>query len=571
MPEQQTKPWRRYYNDQALVLDRIDTPPEASIEELIAETLKSAGDAPYLTTCLPNGAAATLTFREVAAISAAVARYLREGLDLRPGDVVAIQAPNCAAYGVAMIGVLRAGLTLSNINPLYTPTETRRQLEDCSAKALIFIDLFGGQIDEATSGMDHLHRIKITLVDFFPPLKKFILGAALKYLRKLVPAIDAKHTVLTSSIKPYQPDSGQPLHYEKERTPKTPSFLQYSGGTTGRSKGVELTFAGLMHNIEQVGAMAPELLERKQRTTVLVLPLYHMFGFFLAMTGLRHAGHLVLIPTPRPLSNLKTAFEQYQPDVFPGVNTLFAQLLKEEWYQKNPPQIELTVTGATVLNSAVAKYWVKATGSKILESYGMTEATTVLTSNPPGPGMRPDSVGLPVPGTDIRILSDNGEWAKTGEPGEIVAKGPQVMQGYFNAPDLNANAFHEGWLKTGDVGFLDADGYLHLVDRKKDMILVSGFNVYPNEIEDVLTQHHGVLEAGVVGLPNVESSEDVVAFIVKKDPGLTEEQLRTHCETVLTNYKRPKVIRFIDELPKSPVGKVLRRELREQYKTGDGA
>ncbi|MEO0613793.1 MAG: AMP-binding protein, partial [Pseudomonadota bacterium] len=464
----------------------------------------------------------------------------------------------------AMTGVLRAGLILSNINPLYTPAETRRQLDDCNAKALIFIDLFGDKIDTLAEGGLNIHLIKLRLTDFFSPLKALALDAALKYARRLVPTMHTHHVRFIDAIKMAdRHDSGE-ISYTEEQDANAPNFYQYSGGTTGKSKGVELTFSGLMHNIDQVGSLAPDLMEKERQTVLLVMPLYHMFGFYMAMSGLKLGGHIILIPSPRPLKNLKPAFEKFPPHVFPGVNTLFTGLLKEDWFLANPPPLEFTATGATALNSSVAKQWRAVTGADILESYGMTEATTVLTSNPPGDRMREGSVGLPIPGVSIRILKDDDSWATTGEAGEIVARGPQLMKRYFNAPEESEKAFFDGWLRTGDIGYLDKDGYLFLVDRKKDMIIISGFNVFPNEIEDALTQYEGVSEAGVVGIDDGETGEKIIAFIVPQSTEIPKSDLDAHCNRLLTNYKRPRQYIFVDELPKTPVGKILRRELRDR-------
>ncbi|MEO0399205.1 MAG: AMP-binding protein [Pseudomonadota bacterium] len=557
-----TRPWTQFYGETAQAVDEIKAPPLISIETLMENAVAAYGDAPFVTTVLPNGANATLSFKEVATASRDFAAYLQSVVKLPKGAVIAVQAPNCIAYTVAMIGVLRAGFILSNVNPLYTAKETRQQLEDCGAQAIIFADLFGDQIETATDGRDDIHLIKVSVTDFFPPLKKAVLDAALKYVRRLVPAMNKPHTNFLAALKQGRGHAFSPPSAEAAND-TTADFYQYSGGTTGRSKGVQLSFAGLMHNISQVNALQPDVFERRNSVTLLVLPLYHMFGFYMAVSALRLGGHLILAPSPRPLSNLKPAFEKFAPDVFPGVNTLFAYLAQEPWFSQYASHIELTVTGAMALNPSVAREWRELTGSQIVESYGMTETTTVLSSNPPGPTYREGSVGLPIPGSDIAILKDDDSWAATGEPGEIVARGPQVMTGYLNAPELNAAAFHDGWLRTGDIGYLDEDGYLFLVDRKKDLIIVSGFNVFPGEIESVVADHPGVLEAAVVGAPDAASGERPIAFVVRSDPAVSVEGLKDHCAAQLTNYKRPRDFRFIDALPKSPVGKVLRRELRD--------
>ncbi|MEM9168868.1 MAG: AMP-binding protein [Pseudomonadota bacterium] len=561
-------PWRSFYGDRARALDAVAAPPQTRIERALTDAADRYGAAPFLTTVLPNGASATLTFAQVERRSRDFAAFLQSRPELVAGDVVAGQGPNCAAYVVAMFGALRAGFVLSNVNPLYTVEETRRQIADCNAKAVIFADLFGDRIDALAADDPRLVLVKFSVTEFFAPAQRAFLDFVLRRVKKLVPAMRRPHMTFADALtagarRPFTPDDADGAD------PPTADFYQYSGGTTGRSKGVALTFSALTHNIDQVAALVPELLDRTGERTLLVMPLFHMFGFYVAVSTLGLGGELILAPSPRPLSNLKAAFAKFPPTVFPGVSTLFAHLLKEDWFKADPPRLELTVTGAMPMDPTVAAAWRETTGAEILESYGMTEATTVLTSNPPGALFRAGSVGLPVPGTDLRILAEDGGWAPQGEAGEIVAKGPQIMSGYIGDDRLNDDAFHEGWLRTGDIGYLDTDGYLFLVDRKKDMLIVSGFNVFPTEIEQALTEHPGVLEAAVVGVPDDKSGERAVAFVVADDTALTADALAAHCAERLTNYKRPKDYRFVDALPKTPVGKVLRRALRDALREGN--
>jgi long-chain acyl-CoA synthetase len=295
---------------------------------------------------------------------------------------------------------------------------------------------------------------------------------------------------------------------------------------------------------------------------LLALPVYHVFGLFASVIALRHGVHIVLVPSPRPLSNLKKSFERFRPDIFPGVNTLFAKLMEEPWFRQNPPRLSLTISGAAALDPVIGKRWREMTSAQVIEGYGMTEATTLLTINPPDGRERPGTAGLPLPGTDIRILLDDRQFGKTGDVGEVVVRGPQLMSGYLRRPDETAAAYVDGWMRTGDIGSIDSDGYLKIVDRAKDMVLVGGFNVFPNEVDEVLNACPGVLEAASVGIQVANSDEELHAFVVRRQAGLTAEDVLAYCGQHLTGYKRPRKVRFVDELPKSPIGKILRRELR---------
>lgn len=295
---------------------------------------------------------------------------------------------------------------------------------------------------------------------------------------------------------------------------------------------------------------------------LLALPVYHVFGLFASVVALRHGVHVVLVPSPRPLSNLKKSFEKFKPTIFPGVNTLFSRLMEEPWFKANPPSLSLTISGAAALDPVIGKNWRAMTRSQIIEGYGMTEATTLLAINPPDSRERPGTAGLPLPGTEIAILLENGAFGLPGETGEIVARGPQLMKGYLHRPDETAASYVGGWMRTGDIGVIDQDGYLTIVDRAKDMVLVGGFNVFPNEVDEVLNACPGVLEAASAGIKVVHSEEELHAFVVRRDASLTAQDVLAHCAQHLTGYKRPRTVHFVSELPKSPIGKILRRELR---------
>jgi len=551
------------YNEEAIAFaaDLEGYTPQR-LEAIVREAAAAHATKPFLTTALPNGISATLTFADVERQSANLARYFREVLKLSPGTVVAVQSPNCISYVVCLLGVLRAGLVLSNVNPLYTETETRRQLRDCKAQVLIGSILFADTIDVAASGTDVEHIISISLTDFFPALKRHGLDLLLRKVKRLERPLKAAHVTLREAVSAGARFSN-PVHpYTEDLLPSRDSIYQYSGGTTGTSKGVRLTEAGLITNIDQFVSLAPSIATLQGQTMLLALPVYHVFGLFASVIALRHGVHIVLVPSPRPLSNLKKSFQKFQPDIFPGVNTLFAKLMEEAWFQQNPPKLSLTISGAAALDPAIGKRWREMTSARIIEGYGMTEATTLLTINPPDARERPGTAGLPLPGTEIRILLEGGSFGSTGEVGEVVAKGPQLMSGYLDRPDETAAAFVDGWMRTGDIGTIDQDGYLKIVDRAKDMVLVGGFNVFPNEVDEVLNGCLGVLEAASAGIKVSHSDEELHAFVVRRESGLTAQEVHAHCALHLTGYKRPRTVHFVDELPKSPVGKILRRELR---------
>ncbi len=532
------------------------------LEEIIRSAVRLHGDKPFLTTSLPNGLSATLTFAEVDQHAANLARYFREVLKLEAGTVVAVQSPNCISFVVCLLGILRAGLVLSNVNPLYTESETRRQLRDCGAEVLIGSTLFADSIDVAAQGTSVKQVMSVSLTDFFPGLKRRALGVMLRHVKHLERPFKCAHVTLRDALA-LGAKISQPIEaYTDGLADDRDSIYQYSGGTTGTSKGVRLSFAGLVTNIDQFVSLVPKLEKMQGTTMLLVLPVYHVFGLFASVIALRYGVHVVLAPSPRPLSSLKRSFEKFRPDIFPGVNSLFAKLMEEPWFKENPPVLPLTISGAAALDPVIGQRWRDMTGTEVIEGYGMTEATTLLTINPPDARERPGTAGLPLPGTQIAILLEDGRFGVAGEVGEVVAKGPQLMSGYLRRPEETSAAFTQGWMRTGDVGQLDKDGYLKIVDRAKDMVLVGGFNVFPNEVDEVLNACPGVLEAASAGIKLLHSEEELHAFVVRRDGALTAEAVLAHCARQLTGYKRPRKVHFVDELPKSPIGKILRRELR---------
>jgi len=518
------------------------------------------GDRPFLTTALPNGQSETTDFKTAIQSAQKLARYLREDLGYAPGDVVAIQSPNCTSYIVSLLGVYLAGLTITNVNPLYTAAETRRQLKDSQARCLIGSTIFSEMMEDAVDGTNVDQVISISLTDFFSPISRSFLNFMLQKVKKLDRPFQAPHKKLTDIL---QADAPHRLHYVDGLEPTRDTIYQYSGGTTGISKGVRLTEQGLMSNIAQFAIASPGLLNTLNQTMLLALPVYHVFGMLASVIAITNGGHLVLIPNPRPLTNMKPAFKKFKPDYFPGVNTLFEKLLEEDWFATYGKSLKITISGAAALHDHTAKKWIQATGSNIIEGYGMTEATTLIAVRDHSVSRSPGSAGLPLPGTDVRILCNDAITMAPNIVGEIVISGPQVMSGYLGREAETKSAYHADWFKTGDMGRFDENGELHIVDRCKDMVLVGGFNVFPNEVDAVLSACPGVGEAASAGIRTDAGGEELQAFIVKGDDALSEADVLAYCRDHLTGYKVPRKVHFIEELPKNPIGKILRRKLQE--------
>ncbi|WP_417449656.1 long-chain-fatty-acid--CoA ligase [Kordiimonas sp.] len=537
--------------------------------ELVDKCVAEHGEKPSVSCILPTGHSHTLSFADIGRMSDAVASYLREDLGLKPGEVVAIQCPNTLAYPVLAFGIFKAGLVATNVNPLYTTEETNHQLRDSGAKVWFVIDVFGDRIKQSIEGTSVDRVYTLSLVDLFPKVQRALLGFALKYLKKAVPPLNAPvagtlSDVLKAGMK-HMARGVSVSAYQAGKNHSDVAIFQYTGGTTGRSKGAELTHGNVVGNISQANKRDDGIERGDAESLLLVLPLYHVYALAVGMLNSMYTGvHVVLVPVPRPLSNLKPVFEKFDITVMPGVNTLYLGLMQEEWFVSNPPKtLRYCFSGAAPLQPATAQRWEELTGASIYEGYGLTEGTCVVSSMPLNRPPKRGTCGIPIPGTEIRIVDDEGNEVPSGQPGELWIRGPQIMRGYLNNPDATSSTIVEGgWLMTGDVAVVDDEGYLAIVDRKKDMVIVSGFNVFPTDIEDVLTRFDKVAEAAVVGAPDLESGEKVVAYIVKRDESLTESEVIAHCREHMTGYKVPKTICFINELPKSPVGKVLRRELR---------
>ena len=564
--EHPDRPWTAFYRAGARV--DIAAPAYRNLADMIGSVAATFGRAPAFTCCLPNGMNGTLSFQQVDAMSDALAAYLRDIAGLKAGDRVAVQMPNCLSFPVAAFGVFKAGCVLVNVNPLYTADEMARQFADSRPHALIIMDMFADKLRRATAGHPIPNIIITRVAEFLPVLPRGIVGLVQKHWDKSVKRIDLPHIRLPEALAAGRAriSAGKSAvgTYHQDVTGDDVAVLQYTGGTTGTAKGAMLTHANLILNMEQTMELI-EGVQKGREVALTALPLYHIFAFTVNLLGFYWLGaRNILIPNPRPLSNLKRAFENYKITWMSGVNTLFNGLTNEIWFQDSPPRhLKFASAGGMALQSSVAARWEAITGKPVLQGYGLTETSPVLTFNPLGK-VREGSIGVPVPSTEILCLDDAGNPVAQGETGEIAARGPQIMKGYWEKPEETAKTMRGDWFLTGDIGVMDADGYVRIVDRKKDMIVVSGFNVYPNEVEDVLAAHPAVREAAVIGVPDPESGEAVKAFIVTSDPGLSAEALRSYLREHLTGYKVPKLYEFRDELPKSNVGKILRKDLRAE-------
>ncbi len=537
------------------------------LPDMVRQKSAKHAAATAFTQVMPNGMNASLTFAQVDRQSDEFAAYLREQLGLEEGDRVAIQMPNSLAYPVVLFGVLKAGCVAVNTNPLYTPPEMTHQFSDSGAKVLVISDLFADRLPAVLprTGVQHVVTVRIT--EWFPTLPALIIRAVLKYVKKQLPKITVPHTPLKQALatgrEMLAAGAEVPAYLDRVELDSV-AALQYTGGTTGVSKGAMLSHRNLLANVAQMLEMNGANLDEGKDSILTALPLYHIFAFTVNLLLFYEiGGHNVLIPSPRPPSNLKIPFAKYPVTWFSGVNTLFNALGNEDWFVESPPKsLRMSVAGGMALHGPVAEKWQKVTATPVVEGYGLTEASPVVSFNPVGSTVKVGSIGIPLPSTWVKIVDDEGNEVGLDTPGELLAKGPQVMLGYWERPEETAKVLRDGWLYTGDVAQVDADGYFTIVDRKKDMILVSGFNVYPNEVEEALVHHAGIVEAAVIGVPDESSGEAVKAFVVRRDPSLSPEEIIKHCRQSLAAYKVPKQIEFRDELPKSPIGKIIRKDLR---------
>jgi len=506
-----------------------------------------------------------MTFRKLEERSRAFAAYLQNELGLQKGDRVALMMPNLLQYPIALFGILRAGMVVVNVNPLYTPRELEHQLNDSGASAIVIVSNFAHTLEKVVFKTQVKHVILTRMGDQLSAAKGTLVNFVVKYIKRLVPKYHLPDAISFRSAL----QRGRRLQYVKPDVVNTDlAFLQYTGGTTGVAKGAMLTHRNMQANLAQAKAAYAPLLRDGQELVVTALPLYHIFALTVnCLLFVELGGRSLLITNPRDIPGMVKELAKYPFTAMTGVNTLFNALLNNEDFQKlDFSSLRLSVGGGMSVQKAVAERWEKLTGKHLLEGYGLTECSPLVSGNPHNLKHYSGSIGLPVPSTDIRLVDDEGKDVPAGKAGELWVKGPQVMLGYWQRPDATDEVLKEGWLATGDVVTVDDEGFIRIVDRKKDMILVSGFNVYPNEIEDVVSQHPKVLECAAIGVPSGASGEAVKICVVKKDASLTSEELLTHCRRHLTGYKVPKIVEFRDELPKSNVGKILRRELRDEQK-----
>jgi long-chain acyl-CoA synthetase len=559
-----SRPWTRFYAP-ATAQD-LAPPAWPTVAGLVRHASKKFASNRAFSLLLPNGTTGHLTFAEVDALSDAFAVYLREVGGFAAGDRLAVQMPNCLAYPIVTFGALKASLVTVNTNPLYTAPEMEHQFADSGATGLVVIDLFADKVAQVLPRTAIKTVIVVTIADLLPWLTRHVVRAVQRYVKKQVPPITFPHVAFERAMTQGQQrvaSGADATVYLAGAGLDRVATLQYTGGTTGVSKGAVLTEGNLLANIAQcIEVWKPGVIEG-QETVITALPLYHIFAFTAnLMVFYAFGGRNILIPSPRPLSNLTQAITAEGATWLTGVNTLFAGLMHEPWFQQHQAfSLKGTVAGGMALVPVVADRWATMTKTPIYQGYGLTETSPVVSLVPFHRNKR-ESIGVPVPGTDVRLVDAEGRDVAPGQPGELLVRGPQVMQGYWQRPDETARVLKDGWLATGDVATIDDEGYLTIVDRKKDMILVSGFNVYPNEVEAVLAAHPGVAEVAVIGMPDETSGEAVCAFVVRKDPALTDTDLRDYCRKSLTAYKVPRVVHFRPDLPKSPVGKVLRKDLR---------
>jgi long-chain acyl-CoA synthetase len=552
--------WLKSYPDG--VPADVDISQYPSLVALLEEAFAKYRDLPAYV-CM----GATLTYGRLDELSKALAAWL-QGQGLKPGDRLAIMMPNVLQYPVTMAAALRAGLTLVNVNPLYTPRELSHQLQDSGASAIIVLENFAQTVERALAEAPLKLVVLASLGDLMGFPKGLMVNFVARRVKKMAPPFELPNAIRFNAALA----AGRSMPFNPPKIgPKDIAVLQYTGGTTGVPKAAMLLHETLVANLLASEAWMAPGLKRKtisgQVVIICALPLYHVFAFIVcALLGMRKGALNVLIVNPRDIAGLIKELSKYKFNTFPAVNTLFNALANNPDFAKlDFSELAISNGGGMAVQEAVAKKWLAVTGCPIVEGYGLSETSAGVTCNRTDSPAFTGTIGLPLPNVDVRILDDVGNDVPIGSPGEIAIKGPQVMSGYWRRPEETAKAMTaDGYFKSGDVGVMDAKGYIKIVDRKKDMILVSGFNVYPNEIEDVVAHHPDVAECAAVGVPDPASGEAVILFVVKRNPALTKEALAAYCAQELTGYKRPRRIEFRSELPKTNVGKILRRELRDE-------
>lgn len=550
------KVWLKRYP--ADVPAEIDPDQYSSLVEMFEQSVARFADQPAFINM-----GQVMTFRKLEERSRAFAAYLQNELGLKKGDRVALMMPNLLQYPIALFGVLRAGMVVVNVNPLYTPRELEHQLNDSGASAIVIVSNFAHTLEKVVFNTQVKHVILTRMGDQLSAAKGTLVNFVVKYIKRLVPKYNLPDAISFRSAL----QRGRRLQYIKpDITNNDLAFLQYTGGTTGVAKGAMLTHRNMQANLVQSRAAYGPLLHEGHELVVTALPLYHIFALTVnCLLFIEMGGCNLMITNPRDIPGMVKELSRYPFTALTGVNTLFNALLNNEDFRElDFSTLRLSVGGGMSVQRSVAEKWEKLTGRHLLEGYGLTECAPLVSGNPYDLQHYSGSIGLPVPSTDVRLVDDEGNEVAHGEAGELQVKGPQVMLGYWQRPEATDEILKDGWLSTGDVVTVDDEGFLRIVDRKKDMILVSGFNVYPNEIEEVVSMHDKVLECAAIGVPSEASGEMVKICVVKKDPSLTRDELIAHCRKHLTGYKVPKSVEFYDELPKSNVGKILRRKLREE-------
>lgn len=550
------KVWLKSY--QKGVPEHIEEQNDTTLVELIETSCDKYSTLPAFE-CMGG----ILSYGELDSKSRALASYFIEECRLKKGDRVAAMMPNILPYPIVLFAALRAGLTMVNINPLYTPRELEHQLKDSGTKVLVVVENFAHVFESVKDKVPVEKVILTSLGDGHKPIKKILVNSVVRHLKKMVPPYNLPEAERIATVI----QKGNKLNYTPHKvTPDDIAFLQYTGGTTGVSKGAVLTHKNLCSNVEQAYQWIKDVVRVAEDVVITALPLYHIFALTAnCLTFVRLGAKNILIPNPRDIPGFVKELKKHPFTIFTGVNTLFNALLNNEDFKKlDFSTLRVTLGGGMAVQSDVAGRWQKSTGLPVHQAYGLTETSPAACINPLGVTKFNGSIGLPISSTEVDIRDDDGKSLPVGEIGELCIRGPQVMKEYWNRPTETVEVLDsEGWLRTGDIARLDENGYTYIVDRKKDMILVSGFNVFPNEIEDVLVTHTGILEAAVVGIADEKSGEQVKAFVVKSDPKLDAQAIISFCRENLTGYKVPKVIEFKEELPKTNVGKVLRRALKD--------
>ncbi|WP_308569783.1 long-chain-fatty-acid--CoA ligase FadD [uncultured Haemophilus sp.] len=552
------KPW--FCNYPEGVLQQLDTSQYDSILDMLDKAVREHSDRPaYI------NMGQVLTFRKLEERSRAFAAYLQNEFKLQRGDRVALMMPNLLQYPIALFGILRAGLIAVNVNPLYTPRELEHQLQDSGAVAIVVVSNFASTLEKIVFNTNVKHVVLTRMGDQLSFGKRTLVNFVVKYVKKLVPKYKLPNAVTFREVLAI----GKNRQYVRPQLGREDlAFLQYTGGTTGVAKGAMLTHGNIIVNVFQAKWIAEPFVgdHKRERSAILALPLYHVFALTVNCILFIELGvTAILITNPRDIDGFVKELKKYRFEAITGVNTLFNALLNNESLKEvDFSSLKLSVGGGMAIQQSVATRWHDLTGCSIIEGYGMTECSPLIAACPITVVKHNGTIGVPVPNTDIKIIDENGKEAALGQPGELWVKGEQVMKGYWQRPEATAEVMHDGWMATGDIVVMDEGYSLRIVDRKKDMILVSGFNVYPNEIEDVVMLNEKVTEVVTIGVPHPVSGETIKIFVVKKDPTLTREELRNHCRQYLTAYKVPKEIEFRDELPKTNVGKILRRVLRDE-------